>query len=277
MAEELTAQRITAALRRRGATSFGLPVTVKRRTGSTNEDGRLAALEGAAHGATFVAEEQTAGRGRRGHFWYSPAGENIYLSVVLRPSRVQAAVVPAITLALGVAVAQVVDGQLRRAATGRAAQIKWPNDVLVGGRKVAGVLVESFAWGSPAAAGSATSAAVLVAGIGLNVATRSFPDELAGRATSLALAGCGEPDRAELVAELLDRLAAVSADFEAAQGLAPGLLAELTRRDALRHRPVVCGEQRGIAEGIGPDGCLLIRNGAGQLVEIRSGEVRPLA
>jgi BirA family biotin operon repressor/biotin-[acetyl-CoA-carboxylase] ligase len=277
MAEDLTAGRITAALRRRGVTGFGRPLTVKPLTRSTNEDARLAALEGAAHGAAFVAEEQTAGRGRRGHSWYSPAGENIYLSVVLRPSPLPAAVVPAITLAVGVAVAQVVDGQLCRAATGQAAQIKWPNDVLIGGRKVAGVLMESFALSSPAVVGSTAYAPVLVAGIGLNVATRSFPAELADRATSLALAGCGEPDRAELVAELLAQLATVSAELAAAGGLTPGLRAELTRRDALRHRPVVCGAERGVAEGIAPDGCLLIRNGAGELVEIRSGEVRSLA
>ena len=120
---------------------------------STMDAASLIAQGGAAHGVVIVADEQTAGRGRRGTTWASPAGAGLYLSFIAKPA---AETVPLITLAAGVAVR---DGIL--AATGLAPDLKWPNDVIVGRRKLAGILAEGLAIGAPGQA--------VVIGVGVNV------------------------------------------------------------------------------------------------------------
>src|SRR4029077_8364386 len=122
--------------------ALGRPLSVVPVTASTNDDARAAAAAGAPHRDAFLADAQTAGRGRGGHTWHSPPGENLYLSIVLRP-RVPAGDIAPIALAIGVAVARAVE----EALAGRApVWLKWPNDVLAGPaeakRKLAGVLVE---------------------------------------------------------------------------------------------------------------------------------------
>src|ERR1700744_3582851 len=115
--------------------TLGAPLVLLAETSSTNDLATRAAREGAPHGATWVAERQTAGRGRRGHSWISPPGEGLLFSVLLRipcaPARI-----PPIALVAGLAVRDAV-----AAASGAPVAIKWPNDVLVGSRKVAGILV----------------------------------------------------------------------------------------------------------------------------------------
>ncbi len=147
---------------------LGTPMVVMATTTSTNDVAKRAARDGAAHGATWVAEEQTAGRGRRGHSWVSPPGEGLLFSVLLRlpctPARV-----PPIALVAGLAVRDAVAA----AAPGASIAIKWPNDVLVAGRKVAGILIEAITVGSRVEA--------VVVGIGINVHTRAFPDEISDR------------------------------------------------------------------------------------------------
>ncbi len=152
----------------------------------------------AGAGAAFVADAQTDGRGRHGRSWASVPGKGLYLTVVL-PGSLAA---PSLTLAAALAVAEAVEE-----ATGVSPELKWPNDLLVGGRKLGGVLAEVVP--------SADDTAVLL-GVGINVThdEQDFGPELAPRATSVRLAGgaCGGPG--QLLPAMLDRLGARLADFE---------------------------------------------------------------
>jgi len=255
---DLDAARIEEELLRLGAAVAG-PLSVAAVTGSTNDDARRAAAAGAPHGATFLADAQTAGRGRGGHVWHSPPGENLYLSIVLRPAVAPADIAP-ITLAIGLAVARVAMRGLRGADR---IGLKWPNDVYADGRKLAGVLVEGQLRGDRVAS--------LVAGIGLNVNARSFPPELAQRATSLALLGVDARDRSQLAAALIAEVGRLVALYEEAR-LGP-MLAEIRALDALRGREVDVGGTRGVAVGIDDAGRLLLRDAAGAVHAVVSGEV----
>jgi BirA family biotin operon repressor/biotin-[acetyl-CoA-carboxylase] ligase len=189
---DLDRHRIEHDIERTGC-GVGLPLTIVDVTGSTNDDAKAAAHRGVASGAAFVADAQTAGRGRLGRAWHSPPGENLYVSFVLRPD-LEAGVVPNITLAAGLAVADAVGPLLASPVA-----LKWPNDVLVSGRKIAGVLCEA----------SVTEGRIgfVVVGIGLNVRTAAFPPELAGTSTSLANAGATDLDRSSLFVSLATALA----------------------------------------------------------------------
>jgi BirA family transcriptional regulator, biotin operon repressor / biotin---[acetyl-CoA-carboxylase] ligase len=179
-----------AALSRRLVRPGGLwrSVAVTEVTGSTNTDLLAQAARGAPEGCVLAAEAQTAGRGRRGRAWQSPPGAALMFSVLLRPGVVPPARRGWVPLLAGVAVASAVRG-----LTGLDAGLKWPNDVLVGGAKLAGILAE----GSPDA---------IVVGTGINVSTQraELPVQTA---TSLALAGAARTSRADL-------LCAVLAEFE---------------------------------------------------------------
>ncbi len=148
-----------------------------------NEAARLAA-EGVPSGTAVVAEEQTAGQGRHGHRWHSEPGAGLYVSIVLRPHLAPDAA-PLLTLALGLAAAEAI-----ARATDIECDLRWPNDVMLEGKKVAGILVHLLD-------GTA------VAGIGMNVNHTGFPAELAPEATSLRLASGREHAREDLLAELL--------------------------------------------------------------------------
>jgi BirA family biotin operon repressor/biotin-[acetyl-CoA-carboxylase] ligase len=238
---------------------LGAPMVVMATTTSTNDVAKRAASDGAAHGATWVAEEQTAGRGRRGHSWVSPPGEGLLFSVLLRlpcpPVRV-----PPIALVAGLAVRDAVAA----AAPGASIAIKWPNDVLVAGRKVAGILVEAITAGSRVEA--------VVVGIGINVHTRAFPDDIADRATSVALVASSPPDRASILAAVLH---ALDRDVHVVVARGLGLLrARLEQADALRgHRIGNDGGDEGIASGIDDDGRLLVRRDDGVVTRWSAGEV----
>jgi len=165
--------------------------------GSTNDAALGLALAGAPEGTSVLADQQTHGRGRRGHDWFSPPGFGIYLSVIVRP-RVSVDVVPVLTLAAGVAVAQAV-----RDVTGFAVDLKWPNDIVVGRpwRKLGGVLSEAASVGAHIDA--------VIVGIGLNVGAVRYPPELALTASSLE-SELGRPvERASMVVGLLERLRAI--------------------------------------------------------------------
>lgn len=260
---DLSIERIEAELRQIGST-LGRPLSVVALTGSTNDDAKHAASAGAPHGATFLADAQTAGRGRGGHTWHSPPGENLYLSIVLRPHLAPAAIAP-ITLAVGVAVGRVVARAIEERAlvSSERVTLKWPNDVYVDGLKIAGVLVEGQLRGDRVAS--------IVAGVGLNVKMRDFPPDIARTATSLALAGAVDLDRARVVAALIAELGRVVSVFEET-GL-ESLLPEIRARDFLRDRKVHVAEVRGTACGVDDTGCLLLRDLTGSLRTIASGEV----
>ncbi len=251
----------------RGGT-LGRPLHLLLETTSTNDEAKRAAKEGAPHGATWVAESQRAGRGRQGRVWISPPGENLLFSVLLRlrcaPSRL-----PPLALVAGLAVRDAIESALRGPSSlvpSNKVLLKWPNDVLVGGKKIAGVLVEA------AVAGHAVESVVI--GIGLNVHTLDFPDDLAGIATSLALLGSPVRDRAELLA---DTLHALDRDVHLAADRGLGLIhARLSEHDALRGKRVRGGADEtceGTAEGIDLDGMLLVRRDDGVRVRWSAGEV----
>ena len=243
----------------RGST-LGRPLHVLATTPSTNDEAKHAAKKGAPHGSTWVAEEQTAGRGRQGRAWVSPRGENLLFSVLMRvtctPSRL-----PPLALVVGLAVRDAV----ARAASRTDVAIKWPNDVLVGKKKIAGVLVEAITAGSRVEA--------VVAGVGINVHTREFPDDIADRATSVALVSSGDPpDRGALLADVL---ATLDRDAHVVLGRDLGLVrARLDAADALRGRRVRSdGGDEGLASGIDDDGRLLVRRDDGVLARWSAGEV----
>lgn len=260
---DLSSERIEIELRRLGAL-IGRPLSVVGLTASTNDDAKRAAASGVAHGATFLADAQTAGRGRGGHTWHSPPGENLYLSIVLRPNVAATAIAP-ITLAVGLAVGRVVAEVVedRALVSSERVTLKWPNDVYVDGLKIAGVLVEGQLRGERVAG--------LVAGIGLNVRMRELPHDIERTATSLALAGALELDRSRIAAALITELGRVVSDFEES-GL-DGMIAEIRARDFLHHRHVRVAGTTGVALGIDDGGCLLVRDAAGSIHAIASGEV----
>jgi BirA family biotin operon repressor/biotin-[acetyl-CoA-carboxylase] ligase len=239
--------------------ALGLPMHLLASTTSTNDEAKHAAKDGAPGGSTWVAEEQTAGRGRQGRVWTSARGENLLFSVLVRvacpPSRL-----PPIALAAGLAVRDAVAAAAPEASPG----IKWPNDVLVDGKKLAGVLVEAIT------AGSRVQAVVI--GVGINVHVRDFPDEIAARATSVALVSSRPPDRASLLADVL---AGLDRDLHIVVGRGLGLLrARLEEADALRgHRVRSDDGDEGIASGIDDDGRLLVRRDDGVLTRWSAGEV----
>ena len=235
------------------------PIVVASSTMSTNDDAKLAASTGAPDGAAFLAEAQTAGRGRGGHTWHSPPAENLYLSLVVRP-RVPAASLAPITLAVGVAIAEVLAAHVGERAV---VAVKWPNDVLAGGRKLAGVLVEGQLRG-----GEVSS---LVIGLGVNVHATEFPPELAERATSLAILGVIDRDRSTLAAELILAIDAAVRRFE--QQRLAGFVEAIARRDALRGQTVDVAGVRGTAVGIDAEGRLLVRGERGEITAVVSGEV----
>jgi BirA family transcriptional regulator, biotin operon repressor / biotin---[acetyl-CoA-carboxylase] ligase len=260
-------EALAASRAERGA--FGEPTCFYPVIGSTNDVAARLAEAGAPEGTTVVAEEQTAGRGRSGRSWYSAPGAGLYVSVIVRrdpnkgPDPLFAQAAPALlTLAAGVALAEAV-----RDATGFQAGIKWPNDLLCGRRKLAGILAEA------AARGSVLDTVVI--GFGINVRPVAYPPDVADRATSIE-AELGRPvDRGLLLARALVRLAAVrqtlrhgdtAAVLDAWRRLAPSSIGQPV---AWR---VPGGERRGITAGIDVDGALLV-DGSGGRERIIAGEV----
>jgi BirA family transcriptional regulator, biotin operon repressor / biotin---[acetyl-CoA-carboxylase] ligase len=242
--------------------------------GSTNDEAARLARAGAGHGTIVIAGSQRAGRGRDGHTWESPPGLGLYLSAVVRPP-LPLALVPPMTLAIGVALCDAVR------ASGAAAQLKWPNDVLIGDRKLAGVLVEAQSQGNRLEA--------VIVGIGVNLGARSesdplhlgrggeLPREIAAIAITLDEAAGGPINRDQFLEHLLanvehwiDRYVAsgLPAVIPAWQArMAPGLAARATIDGAALEGEVA---------GLDGDGALLLRDDTGRLHRVRSGEVETI-
>lgn len=230
-------------------------------TESTNRVAFELAQDGAFHGEVVIAEAQTAGKGRRGRSWASPAGKNLYCSVILRPE-IPPARAPELTLVAAVALAET----LREAGAG--AGIKWPNDVQLDGRKVAGILTELSA--------DVERVQFVVVGIGvnLNATAEDFPPEVAGLATSLKLARGAVVPRALFTAALLTRLEQWL-DTWNEQGFGPVRDAWKKLSSILGHEVLVRSEQkelRGVAEDIDDGGALLLRVGD-SLERVLAGDV----
>jgi len=258
------ARALAATEARRGC--FGDSLYFFSETGSTNDVAQLLAEHRAPEGATVVASAQTAGRGRFGRTWFSPAGAGLYVSVVCRNQ----AAAPLLTLAGGVAVADGI-----RAATGLPVQIKWPNDVVVAdrtgparGRKLAGILAE--------ASTTPDGLQYVILGFGINLRPAAYPPELADRATSIETE-LGRPADGALV--LAETLALFAASFgRLAAGDAHPVLARWREiAPSSRGVPVEWdtpgGIVAGVSEGISDDGALLVRVGD-RVERIISGELR---
>jgi BirA family biotin operon repressor/biotin-[acetyl-CoA-carboxylase] ligase len=217
-------------------------------TDSTNERAKELADAGAPHGTVVTADEQTAGRGRQGRSWVAPPGSAILMSAVVR----ELESMPMLPLAAALAVADAAE-----ASAPVRCEIKWPNDVWIERRKLAGILVE----GRPAAGWA-------VVGIGLNVLTPrdAFPPELRETATSLAAASDTRPSVAQTLGTLLD---ALDARLEAEPA---DTLSAWRERDALRGERISWGEGEGVAAGIDDAGSLLVDTDAGR-VTLGAGEV----
>jgi len=214
------------------------------------------AADGAADGTVVVADSQAAGRGRRGRAWVDEPGASLLASIVLRP-RLDPARLPGLSLAAAVAVAEA----LTRTA-GLTPRLKWPNDVLIGGRKVAGILLESRVTGEQA---------TTILGIGVNLSQRVFPADLAGRATSIWLASGRLVDRDSLLAALLDALAEWRRRLER-QGFAPVRTRWRALADTLG-RPVTVDGVSGVAVDVDADGALVVADADGRRRRVVAGEV----
>ena len=172
--------------------TMGQTIYFYEETDTTNNRTRELALEGAPEGTLVVAEKQTAGRGRRGKVWESPLGTGIWMSLVLRP-QIAPAEASVLTLLCGLATAEAIEAE-----TGLSAGIKWPNDILINGKKAVGILTEMDC--------EMSEVHFVIPGIGINVNTASFPPEIAEIATSLYLE-CGKTvSRRRLVHKVLERL-----------------------------------------------------------------------
>lgn len=231
---------------------------------STNRAALALAREGAAHGVTVVAEAQTAGRGRLGRSFFSPPYANLYTSVVLRPS-IATGEAPVWTLAAAVAVADTV-----AASGGDDVTIKWPNDVLLGGLKTSGILMELGA--------EATRVSHLVLGIGVNLNTEraQLPEEFRHLATSLA-SHCGERvDRVAFARRLFENLER-TLDVCAASGFA-GIRPRFDARfrmpgHSVRVREFDGTEIAGVVRGVDADGALLLTSPDAGELRVVAGDV----
>jgi BirA family biotin operon repressor/biotin-[acetyl-CoA-carboxylase] ligase len=231
---------------------FGHPRLHHRVTDSTNARARELALDGAPDGTIVTASEQSAGRGRQGRAWTAPPGRALLLSAIVRDLSKRDSLLP---LAVPVAVAQASD----TFAASRC-DIKWPNDVWVEGRKLAGILIE----GRPQEGWA-------VLGIGLNVGTAAdeFPEELHGVATSLVIEGGTDPGVEPVLAAVLDALEEWLGRSQ------PDVLAAWRERDALASKEVRWNGGEGIAVGLDDSGALLVETDGGR-VALDAGEVHLL-
>jgi BirA family biotin operon repressor/biotin-[acetyl-CoA-carboxylase] ligase len=230
---------------------------VRESVGSTNDELRILAQAGAADGLILLAEQQTAGRGRRGAAWFSPTGESLTFSILLRPEEPKS-LWPRFSLATGLAVAEAIE------SCGLQAGIKWPNDVWIGGRKVAGILVEA-------------AADFVIIGIGLNVNSTEFPHAVAKIATSLHVEGSRSFSRADVLSAIIHKFANRRRQIDRDFG---ELISAVRQRCVLSGNRVSLttsnGPRTGIVEGIADGGELLLRTGTGLERLIQADEVRLL-
>jgi BirA family biotin operon repressor/biotin-[acetyl-CoA-carboxylase] ligase len=227
------------------------------RVDSTQASAFALAAAGAEDGTVVVADYQAAGRGRRGRTWDAAPGQGLLSTILVRP-RLAPAQWPAYSLATAVAVAEAL---ARTAAL--AARLKWPNDVLIGGRKIAGILLESRVVGD-------TASAVIAVGVGVNVAQRAFPAGLAARATSVAMESRRPVSRDAMLAALLDAFDDWRARLEG-EGMAPVRARWLALADTIGRR-VSSDGVTGVAVDLDTDGALVLEDG-GRRHRVVAGEV----
>lgn len=235
-------------------------------TDSTNRVAFDLAREGAPHGTAVIAEGQTAGRGRLGRSFYSPKYANLYTSIILRPA-IDTAHAPTLIPTAAVGVADAIAETVKDPDS---VDIKWPNDVQLGGLKTVGILMEM------SAEATRVDFAILGIGVNLNVDRADFPEEFAERATSLRSHEGEQVDRPAFVRRLFSHLEQVF-DLHAERGFA-ALLPRYEARFGMRGQKIRVSEMNGtslvgIARGIADDGALQVEREDGEQVRVIAGDV----
>ncbi|WP_225999106.1 biotin--[acetyl-CoA-carboxylase] ligase [Paenibacillus sp. BJ-4] len=245
--------------------SFGKRIVILDSTVSTQQDAMRLAEEGAPEGTVVLAEEQTAGRGRLGRRWFSPRGKGVWMSIVLRPTQPMA-FTPQLTLLTGVALCRAI-----RRLTGVEAGIKWPNDLLIHGRKVSGILLES------AAEDQRVRYCIAGIGIDVNLNRDDYPEELSQVGTSLKIEAGHEIDRTELIAAVLGEMEQLCMLY-AEQGFQPiAMLWEalsVTINRTVRAHTGQGVAVEGTAVGLDPSGALVVETDQGERIQVISGDIQ---
>jgi len=258
--DRLTEKELWARLRMGGPWNA---LTFLDVTDSTNSRAMEMAENGAPHGTVVAADAQTGGRGRLGRRWESPAGKNVYVSILLRPDLAPAQA-PCLSLVAGVALADAVEGM------GVQPTLKWPNDLYLGDRKAAGILAEM------ASDPDRLRHVVIGVGINVNMGADDFPPEISGKATSLWIRAGSPFPRSEVLARFLDAFSDRYGEF--LEGGFAALHDGWDRRDFLRGRRVLLRRRGvgewGVAGGVDMDGALRFRpDGAAAVEAVHSGEI----
>lgn len=259
-----------------GASWAGRPCFRYEEVDSTNEEAKRLARQGAGHGTLVWAECQTAGKGRRGRTWHSPAGANLYMSLLLRQD------LPVEDASMVTLVAALAVQEGLRQVCGLETSIKWPNDLVADGKKLCGILTELIFVEDEERAdaqsieASGVNRPCLVVGIGINLLQKEFPEELADRATSVALAGGRAADQEVLIGEIMNAFETYYECFRAEGDLSG--LKDLYEIKLINRNRQVCvldpkGSYEGTALGIDERGNLLVRTGDGSVKTVGSGEV----
>jgi BirA family transcriptional regulator, biotin operon repressor / biotin---[acetyl-CoA-carboxylase] ligase len=246
-----------------GEGTFGKKVTYKTSVKSTQEIAHTLAREGAVEGSIVIADEQTGGRGRLGRAWQSPSGTGIWMSLILRPE-IPLQKAPQLTLLIAVAASRAIEK-----VTGLEAAIKWPNDLLIKGKKVAGILTELQA--------EADSIHSVIVGIGMNVnqEKKHFSEEISEIATSLAIEGGKNYKRAEIAGAVLQEIENLYRSY-LDKGFAVIKLLWEARAYSLGKRITarsVTGSITGYAKGITDEGVLLLEDDNGEIHSIYSADI----
>jgi BirA family biotin operon repressor/biotin-[acetyl-CoA-carboxylase] ligase len=249
------------------STRIGTRLEFLKTTASTNADAFHLAEDGAVEGTVVLADSQSGGKGRRGRVWASPAGVNLYCSIVLRPA-IMPHEAPQLTFLSAVAVARAIEQ-----TTTCVPEIKWPNDLLVSGKKVAGLLNEM------SAETDGINFVILGIGVNLNMKADQFPDDLRHPATSLLLESGARVDRTRFAATMLNELDRLYANF-LAHGFEP-VRAEWQQRCSANGRQVRVSDSGtecsgGQCIGIDANGALLLRSDDSVVHRITCGDVRIL-
>jgi BirA family transcriptional regulator, biotin operon repressor / biotin---[acetyl-CoA-carboxylase] ligase len=228
---------------------------------TNNEVARLAA-QGVAEGLAVVADEQTAGRGRMQRTWVSPKGAGLYFSILLRPE-ISMNRWPLVTLMAALAVAEGL-----QESCSLVADIKWPNDLLAGERKICGILAEVI---------DTESGKAIVLGIGINLTNQAFPEDLAGRAISVAEATGRRPDREPILKAILQALTRWYLLLHEEEGSERMLAAWASRSSYADGKlvRVLNGDETviGLTRGLEPDGALRLETDNGTITIVRAGDV----
>ncbi|WP_349407550.1 biotin--[acetyl-CoA-carboxylase] ligase [Pseudalkalibacillus sp. SCS-8] len=242
---------------------FGHTIYYESQVTSTQELAHKHALDGTEEGSIVIADEQVSGKGRLGRAWHSPKGSGIWMSIILRPN-IPPQKSPQLTLLAAVSVVQGIEE-----VTGLNGQIKWPNDILIDGKKVVGILTELQA--------EADRINSVIVGIGINVNTprEAFPEEIANTATSLKVEAGEEIERAKLVRAILEKMEKLYLLY-LEHGFAPikllweGSAASLGKRVRVR---TITGVLFGRAQGITEEGVLLVEDDEGTVHRVYSADI----